>query len=86
MFADMLILAIMPSSPVGKGQVIKGWEQGESVLPSLTALVLITMRYSTGLLDMCINEKRILTIPSDLAYGKFAFITTSHSQSRLRAI
>ncbi|WPG97254.1 FK506-binding protein [Acrodontium crateriforme] len=40
------------SFTVGKGQVIKGWDQ--------------------GLLDMCIGEKRKLTIQPDWAYGSRA--------------
>lgn len=43
----------MDSSPlrfvVGKGYVIKGWDE--------------------GLLNMCVGEKRTLTIPSDMGYG-----------------
>ncbi len=34
---------------VGKGQVIKGWDE--------------------GLLDMCIGDKRVLTIPPEFGYG-----------------
>ena len=37
---------------VGKGQVIKGWDE--------------------GLLDMCISDKRVLTIPPEFGYGERA--------------
>ncbi|KIL62535.1 hypothetical protein M378DRAFT_81031 [Amanita muscaria Koide BX008] len=45
------------SSPLpitlGRGQVIKGWDE--------------------GLVGMCLNEKRTLTIPSRMAYGSRGF-------------
>eukprot|EP00037_Helgoeca_nana_P011296 m.101296 g.101296 ORF g.101296 m.101296 type:complete len:160 (+) comp20740_c1_seq1:155-634(+) len=39
------------SFTLGKGTVIKGWEN--------------------GLLDMCVGERRRLTIPADLGYGSY---------------
>ncbi|KZT10778.1 uncharacterized protein LAESUDRAFT_643547 [Laetiporus sulphureus 93-53] len=48
---------------LGRGQVIKGWEQ--------------------GLQGMCVNEKRTLSIPSDLAYGKRAMGSAIPANSAL---
>ncbi|KAG2064424.1 hypothetical protein BDR04DRAFT_1061799 [Suillus decipiens] len=49
------------SVKLGKGQVIKGWDE--------------------GLQGMCLNEKRTLTIPSDMAYGSrgFGSVIPAHS-------
>ncbi|KAG7131276.1 FK506-binding protein 2 like [Verticillium longisporum] len=47
---------------IGAGQVIKG-----SVDPRFPYLH--PPRWEEGLLDMCIGEKRTLTIPSDMGYG-----------------
>lgn len=34
--------------------------------------------WEEGLLDMCLNEKRILTIPSKKAYGTFVWATRKY--------
>lgn len=48
---------------LGRGQVIKGWEE--------------------GLKGMCLNEKRTLTIPSDMAYGSRGFGSVIPANSAL---
>ncbi|CCL98675.1 uncharacterized protein FIBRA_00677 [Fibroporia radiculosa] len=48
---------------LGKGQVIKGWEE--------------------GLKGMCVEEKRTLTIPSDMGYGARGFGSVIPANSAL---
>jgi len=48
---------------LGRGQVIKGWEE--------------------GLKGMCVNEKRTLTIPSQMAYGSRGFGSVIPANSAL---
>ena len=53
------------SFTLGAGQVIKGWDQGETFLQGEVRANFTT----SGLLAMCVGEKRKLVIPADLGYG-----------------
>ncbi|OWZ24358.1 FK506-binding protein 2 [Phytophthora megakarya] len=58
--------------PLGAGRVIKGWDRGvdrNQPFEFPLGAGRVIKGWDRGLVDMCIGEKRRLTIPSDLAYG-----------------
>lgn len=62
------------SFKLGTGRVIKGFAFHSSFtvfLWGLTNMILLC-RWDQGLLDMCVGEKRTLTIPPELGYGERA--------------
>ena len=57
---------------LGQGNVIKGWDQVYRVLDHPVCME-YRPNYVKGLMDMCIGEQRMLTIPSDLGYGQSGY-------------
>jgi FK506-binding protein 1 len=51
---------------IGRGQVIKGWDEGE--LSSSTAISL-SLKVSEGVPQLSLGEKALLTISPDYGYG-----------------